>query len=286
MAGDINKIINGLTSIKPKFEKLAKNNDLISVIDDLNDIIDDAAQFGGVVAQTVPVSLKSQVDALTGIYNQLKSISKSAQEVVEQQLNTVDSIPIGQLRKKSLKSIADSEDDDESYYEEPRNSIGGIAPTQRESLAFDDDNAAKEYMKEHQSYSLSNFYKDAFKENKNIEKTKHGAFNFEDYRTTFAERADKILGSSLNEALSSKYDTSAINRIKEKAESYNEAIVNDDNLQLDESAPLEAFNWKKMAESSANSLSLAALATDSIIGVDDVGRFDIGDAAAEDMGYK
>ena len=38
MAGDINKIINGLTSIKPKFEKLAKNNDLISVIDDLNDI--------------------------------------------------------------------------------------------------------------------------------------------------------------------------------------------------------------------------------------------------------
>ena len=286
MAGDINKIINGLTSIKPKFEKLAKNNDLISVIDDLNDIIDDAAQFGGVVAQTVPVSLKSQVDALTGIYNQLKSISKSAQEVVEQQLNTVDSIPIGQLRKKSLKSIADSEDDDESYYEEPRNSSGGIAPTQRESLAFDDDNAAKEYMEEHQSYSLSNFYKDTFKENKNIEKTKHGVFNFEDYRTTFAERADKILGSSLNEALSSKYDTSAINRIKEKAESYNEAIVNDDNLQLDESAPLEAFNWKKMAESSANSLSLAALATDSIIGVDDVGRFDIGDAAAEDMGYK
>ena len=141
-------------------------------------------------------------------------------------------------------------------------------------------------MEEHQSYSLSNFYKDTFKENKNIEKTKHGAFNFEDYRTTFAERADKILGSSLNEALSSKYDTSAINRIKEKAESYNEAIVNDDNLQLDESAPLEAFNWKKMAESSANSLSLAALATDSIIGVDDVGRFDIGDAAAEDMGYK
>lgn len=284
MAGDINKIINGLTSIKPKFEKLAKNNDLISVIDDLNDIIDDAAQFGGVVAQTVPVSLKSQVEALTGIYNQLKSISKSAQEVVEQQLNTVDSIPIGQLRKKSLKSIADSEDD-ESYYEEPRNSIGGIAPTQRESLAFDDDNAAKDYMKEHQSYSLSNFYKDTFKENKNIEKTKHGAFNFEDYRTTFAEHADKVLGSSLNEAMSSRYDTSAINRIKERAESYNEAIINDDNLQLDESAPFETFNWKKMAESSANSLSLAALATDSIIGVDDVGRFDIGDAAAEDMGY-
>jgi hypothetical protein len=284
MAGDINKIINGLTSIKPKFEKLAKNNDLISVIDDLNDIIDDAAQFGGVVAQTVPVSLRSQVEALTGIYNQLKSISKSAQEVVEQQLNTVDSIPIGQLRKKSLKSIADSEDD-ESSYEEPRNSIGGIAPTQRESLAFDDDNAAKDYMKEHQSYSLSNFYKDTFKENKNIEKTKHGAFNFEDYRTTFAEHADKVLGSSLNEAMSSRYDNSAINRIKERAESYNEAIVNDDNLQLDESAPLEAFNWKKMAESSANSLSLAALATDSIIGVDDVGRFDIGDAAAEDMGY-
>jgi hypothetical protein len=284
MAGDINKIINGLTSIKPKFEKLAKNNDLISVIDDLNDIIDDAAQFGGVVAQTVPVSLRSQVEALTGIYNQLKSISKSAQEVVEQQLNTVDSIPIGQLRKKSLKSIADSEDD-ESSYEEPRNSIGGIAPTQRESLAFDDDNAAKDYMKEHQSYSLSNFYKDTFKENKNIEKTKHGAFNFEDYRTTFAEHADKVLGNSLNEAMSSRYDNSAINRIKERAESYNEAIVNDDNLQLDESAPLEAFNWKKMAESSANSLSLAALATDSIIGVDDVGRFDIGDAAAEDMGY-
>lgn len=284
MAGDINKIINGLTSIKPKFEKLAKNNDLISVIDDLNDIIDDAAQFGGVVAQTVPVSLRSQVEALTGIYNQLKSISKSAQEVVEQQLNTVDSIPIGQLRKKSLKSIADSEDD-ESYYEEPRNSIGGIAPTQRESLAFDDDNAVKDYMKEHQSYSLSNFYKDTFKENKNIEKTKHGAFNFEDYRTTFAEHADKVLGNSLNEAMSSRYDNSAINRIKERAESYNEAIVNDDNLQLDESAPLEAFNWKKMAESSANSLSLAALATDSIIGVDDVGRFDIGDAAAEDMGY-
>lgn len=284
MAGDINKIINGLTSIKPKFEKLAKNNDLISVIDDLNDIIDDAAQFGGVVAQTVPVSLRSQVEALTGIYNQLKSISKSAQEVVEQQLNTVDSIPIGQLRKKSLKSIADSEDD-ESYYEEPRNSIGGIAPTQRESLAFDDDNAAKDYMKEHQSYSLSNFYKDTFKENKNIEKTKHGAFNFEDYRTTFAEHADKVLGSSLNEAMSSRYDNSAINRIKERAESYNEAIVNDDNLQLDESAPLEAFNWKKMAESSANSLSLAALATDSIIGADDIGRFDIGDAAAEDMGY-
>lgn len=284
MAGDINKIINGLTSIKPKFEKLAKNNDLISVIDDLNDIIDDAAQFGGVVAQTVPVSLRSQVEALTGIYNQLKSISKSAQEVVEQQLNTVDSIPIGQLRKKSLKSIADSEDD-ESSYEEPRNSIGGIAPTQRESLAFDDDNAAKDYMKEHQSYSLSNFYKDTFKENKNIEKTKHGAFNFEDYRTTFAEHADKVLGNSLNEAMSSRYDTSAMNRIKERAESYNEAIVNDDNLQLDESAPLETFNWKKMAESSANSLSLAALATDSIIGVDDVGRFDIGDAAAEDMGY-
>jgi hypothetical protein len=41
-----------------------------------------------------------------------------------------------------------------------------------------------------------------------------------------------------------------------------------------------------MAESSANSLSLAALATDSIIGVDDVGWFDVGDAAAEDMGYK
>lgn len=285
MAGDINKIINGLTSIKPKFEKLTKNNDLISVIDDLNDIIDDAAQFGGVVAQTVPVSLRSQVEALTGIYNQLKSISKSAQEVVEQQLNTVDSIPIGQLRKKSLKSIADSEDD-ESSFEEPRNSIGGIAPTQRESLAFDDDNAAKDYMKEHQSYSLSNFYKDAFKENKNIEKTKHGAFNFEDYRTTFAEHADKVLGSSLNEAMSSRYDTSAMNRIKERAESYNEAIVNDDNLQLDESAPLEAFNWKKMAESSANSLSLAALATDSIIGVDDIGRFDVGDAAAEDMGYK
>lgn len=284
MAGDINKIINGLTSIKPKFEKLAKNNDLISVIDDLNDIIDDAAQFGGVVAQTVPVSLRSQVEALTGIYNQLKSISKSAQEVVEQQLNTVDSIPIGQLRKKSLKSIADSEDD-ESSFEEPRNSIGGIAPTQRESLAFDDDNAAKDYMKEHQSYSLSNFYKDTFKENKNIEKTKHGAFNFEDYRTTFAEHADKVLGNSLNEAMSSRYDTSAMNRIKERAESYNEAIVNDDNLQLDESAPLETFNWKKMAESSANSLSLAALATDSIIGVDDVGRFDIGDAAAEDMGY-
>lgn len=285
MAGDINKIINGLTSIKPKFEKLAKNNDLISVIDDLNDIIDDAAQFGGVVAQTVPVSLRSQVEALTGIYNQLKSISKSAQEVVEQQLNTVDSIPIGQLRKKSLKSIADSEDDEISF-EEPRNSIGGIAPTQRESLAFDDDNAAKDYMKEHQNYSLSNFYKDAFKENKNIEKTKHGAFNFEDYRTTFAEHADKVLGSSLNEAMSSRYDTSAMNRIKERAESYNEAIVNDDNLQLDESAPLEAFNWKKMAESSANSLSLAALATDSIIGVDDIGRFDVGDAAAEDMGYK
>jgi len=284
MAGDINKIINGLTSIKPKFEKLAKNNDLISVIDDLNDIIDDAAQFGGVVAQTVPVSLRSQVEALTGIYNQLKSISKSAQEVVEQQLNTVDSIPIGQLRKKSLKSIADSEDD-ESYYEEPRNSIGGIAPTQRESLAFDDDNAAKDYMKEHQSYSLPNFYKDTFKENKNIEKTKHGAFNFEDYRTIFAEHADKVLGSSLNETMSSRYDTSAINRIKERAESYNEAIINDDNLQLDESAPLETFNWKKMAESSANSLSLAALATDSIIGVDDVGRFDIGDAAAEDMRY-
>ena len=249
-------------------------------------MIDEGAQFGGGVAQTNPDSLKRQVDALTGIQNELKSNSRAAQEVVEQQLNTVDSIPIGQLRKKSLKSIADSEDDDESYYEEPRNSIGGIAPTQRESLAFDDDNAAKEYMEEHQSYSLSNFYKDTFKENKNIEKTKHGAFNFEDYRTTFAERADKILGSSLNEALSSKYDTSAINRIKEKAESYNEAIVNDDNLQLDESAPLEAFNWKKMAESSANSLSLAALATDSIIGVDDVGRFDIGDAAAEDMGYK
>lgn len=284
MAGDINKIINGLTSIKPKFEKLAKNNDLISVIDDLNDIIDDAAQFGGVVAQTVPVSLRSQVEALTGIYNQLKSISKSAQEVVEQQLNTVDSIPIGQLRKKSLKSIADSED--ENSFEEPRNSIGGIAPTQRESLDFDDDNAAKEYMEEHQSYSLSNFYKDTFKENKNIEKTKHGAFNFEDYRTTFAEHADKVLGNSLNEAMSSRYDTSTINRIKERAESYNEAIVNDDNLQLDESAPLEAFNWKKMAESSANSLSLAALATDSIIGVDDIGRFDVGDAAAEDMGYK
>lgn len=284
MAGDINKIINGLTSIKPKFEKLAKNNDLISVIDDLNDIIDDAAQFGGVVAQTVPVSLRSQVEALTGIYNQLKSISKSAQEVVEQQLNTVDSIPIGQLRKKSLKSIADSED--ENSFEEPRNSIGGIAPTQRESLDFDDDNAAKEYMEEHQSYSLSNFYKDTFKENKNIEKTKHGAFNFEDYRTTFAEHADKVLGNSLNEAMSSRYDTSAMNRIKERAESYNEAIVNDDNLQLDESAPLEAFNWKKMAESSANSLSLAALATDSIIGVDDIGRFDVGDAAAEDMGYK
>lgn len=283
MAGDINKIINGLTSIKPKFEKLAKNNDLISVIDDLNDIIDDAAQFGGVVAQTVPVSLKSQVDALTGIYNQLKSISKSAQEVVEQQLNTVDSIPIGQLRKKSLKSIADTEDD--ASYEEPQNSIGGITPTQRESLAFDDENAAKEYMAEHNNYSLSNFFKENFKENKNIEQSKHGAFNFEDYRTTFAEHADKVLGSSLNEAMSSRYDTSAMNRIKERAESYNEAIVNDDNLQLDESAPLEAFNWKKMAESSANSLSLAALATDSIVGVDDVGRFDIGDAAAEDMGY-
>lgn len=283
MAGDINKIINGLTSIKPKFEKLAKNNDLISVIDDLNDIIDDAAQFGGVVAQTVPVSLKSQVDALTGIYNQLKSISKSAQEVVEQQLNTVDSIPIGQLRKKSLKSIADTEDD--ISYEEPQNSIGGITPTQRESLAFDDENAAKEYMAEHNNYSLSNFFKENFKENKNIEQSKHGAFNFEDYRTTFAEHADKVLGNSLNEAMSSKYDTSAMNRIKERAESYNEAIVNDDNLQLDESAPLEAFNWKKMAESSANSLSLAALATDSIVGVDDVGRFDIGDAAAEDMGY-
>lgn len=280
MAGDINKIINGLTTIKPKFEKLAKNNDLISIIDDLNDIIDDAASFGGVVAQTVPVSLKSQVDALTGIYNQLKSISKSAQDVVEQQLNTVDSIPIGQLRKKSLKSIADTEEDEEA----PQNLIGGIAPTQRESLEFDDDNAASEYMKEHQSYSLSNFFKDNFKENKNIEQSKHGAFNFDDVRDVFAERADKVLGNSISEAMDTRYDTQSMRRISEKAESYNEAIVNDDNLQLDESAPLESFNWRKMAESSANSLSLAALSSDSIVDVNDVGRYNIGDAAGEDMG--
>jgi len=280
MAGDINKIINGLTSIKPKFEKLAKNNDLISIIDDLNDIIDDAASFGGVVAQTVPVSLKSQVDALTGIYNQLKSISKSAQDVVEQQLNTVDSIPIGQLRKKSLKSIADTEEDEDT----PQNSIGGIAPTQRESLEFDDDNAASEYMKEHQSYSLSNFFKDNFRENKNIEQSKHGAFNFDDVRDVFAERADKVLGNSISEAMDTRYDTQSMRRISEKAESYNEAIVNDDNLQLDESAPLESFNWRKMAESSANSLSLAALSSDSIVDVNDVGRYNIGDAAGEDMG--
>ena len=284
MAGDINKIINGLTTIKPKFEKLAKNNDLISIIDDLNDIIDDAASFGGVVAQTVPVSLKSQVDALTGIYNQLKSISKSAQDVVEQQLNTVDSIPIGQLRKKSLKSIADTEEDEDAGYEAPQNSIGGIAPTQRESLEFDDDNAASEYMKEHQSYSLSNFFKDNFRENKEIEQSKHGAFNFNDVRDVFAERADKVLGNSISEAMDTRYDTQSMRRISEKAESYNEAIVNDDNLQLDESAPLESFNWRKMAESSANSLSLAALSSDSIVDVNDVGRYNIGDAAGEDMG--
>ena len=284
MAGDINKIINGLTTIKPKFEKLAKNNDLISIIDDLNDIIDDAASFGGVVAQTVPVSLKSQVDALTGIYNQLKSISKSAQDVVEQQLNTVDSIPIGQLRKKSLKSIADTEEDEDAGYEAPQNSIGGIAPTQRESLEFDDDNAASEYMKEHQSYSLSNFFKDNFRENKDIEQSKHGAFNFNDVRDVFAERADKVLGNSISEAMDTRYDTQSMRRISEKAESYNEAIVNDDNLQLDESAPLESFNWRKMAESSANSLSLAALSSDSIVDVNDVGRYNIGDAAGEDMG--
>lgn len=283
MAGDINKIINGLSSIKPKFEKLAKNNDLISIIDDLNDIIDDAASFGGVVAQTVPVSLKGQVDALTAIYNQLKSISKSAQDVVEQQLDMVDSIPIGQLRKKSLKSIADEEGDSEGPA--PQNSIGGIAPSQRESLAFDEDDAAEKYMEENRDYSLSNFFKDNFRENKKIEKTKHGAFNFDDVREVFAERAEKTLGHSVENALNERYDTSSMKRIKERANSYNEAIVNDDNLQLDESAPLEAFNWKKMAESSANSLSLAALSTDSICGLDDVGRYNIGDAAAEDMGY-
>ena len=33
MAGDINKIINGLTSFKPKFEKLAKNNGLNVSVD-------------------------------------------------------------------------------------------------------------------------------------------------------------------------------------------------------------------------------------------------------------
>ena len=176
-------------------------------------------------------------------------------------------------------------------FKEELDAILELTPTNKRVLLFsatlpiEVEKIAKDYMKEHQSYSLSNFYKDTFKENKDIEKTKHGAFNFEDYRTTFAEHADKVLGNSLNEAMSSRYDNSALNRIKERAESYNEAIVNDDNLQLDESAPLEAFNWKKMAESSANSLSLAALATDSIIGVDDVGRFDIGDAAAEDMGY-
>lgn len=283
MASDINKIINGLSSIKPKFEKLAKNNDLISIIDDLNDIIDDAASFGGVVAQTVPVSLKSQVDALTGIYNQLKALSKSAQDVVEQQLDMVDSIPIGQLRKKSLKSIADEEGDDDAGIP-PQNSIGGIAPSQRESLAFDDDNAASKYMEENQSYSLSNFFKDNFRENKNIEKTKHGAFNFDDVRDVFAERASQ-LGNGLDKVMETRYDTSSMKRITERANSYNEAIINDDNLQLDESAPATGFDWRRMAESSANSLSLAALSTDSICGLDDVGRYNIGDAAAEDMGY-
>lgn len=269
MAQEINSIINSLTSMKPKIEKLAKNNELINIIDDLNDLIADAESFGGVIKQLVPVQLKAQVDALTGVYNQLKTISKSASSAVDNIIDNVDNIPIGQLRKKSMKSIADEGQEEEYGADDyidttPNTSMGAQSAIRRESN------------------SLSDYYKTTFKENRAMKSS--AKFSWDNIRADF-EETDNDLGA-LGKAIKENKNFAPADQLgdifkhlSETAENAAQDAVDDDFMEFDESEIVDgatafteseepknapSFNWRKMAESAGADMLRGIMESKSI----------------------
>lgn len=270
MAQEINSIINSLTSMKPKIEKLAKNNELINIIDDLNDLIADAESFGGVIKQLVPVQLKAQVDALTGVYNQLKTISKSASTAVDNIIDNVDNIPIGQLRKKSMKSIADEGQEDygvDDYIDTTPNTAIGAQSAIR-----------------HESTSLSDYYKSNFRENRAMKSS--AKFSWDNIRADFEETNNDLgaLGKVIKENKSfAPVDQlgDIFKHLSETAENAAQDAVDDDFMEFDESEIVDGatafteseespkatsgFNWKKMAESAGADMLRGIMESNSLM---------------------
>lgn len=269
MAQEINSIINSLTSMKPKIEKLAKNNELINIIDDLNDLIADAESFGGVIKQLVPVQLKAQVDALTGVYNQLKTISKSASTAVDNIIDNVDNIPIGQLRKKSMKSIADEGQEDEGYGDD-------IDTTPNTAMGAQSAIGARR-----ESNTLSDYYKSNFKENKSMKSA--GKFSWANIKSDFEETDNDLgaLGKAIRENknfapadqlgdifkhLSETAENAAMDAINDDAFEYTDGATAFTENMEDEAprATGAGFDWKKMAESAGADMLRGIMEAQSI----------------------
>ena len=261
MAQDFKSVITRLNGLKPKIEKIAKNNELIAVIDEIGEIIDDASGTGA-IGQIVPVRLKAQYDKLEQMRKQLKQAAEAASQAIEQIADDVCNIPVGQLIKKPLKSVAEEEDDN-SYSDyidtTPNTSNGPQSAIRNESLAFEDREALhEEYMRENApSTTLSDYFKEQFKENKKMKSM--SGFSFDNIKSDFTSKS-KDLGGALKFTESHSYapanDMSDIfARLNENADANAQTYVDDEAMEFEESAPVGmeaqggAFDWRRMAES-------------------------------------
>jgi hypothetical protein len=262
MAQDFKSVITRLNGLKPKIEKIAKNNDLISVIDEIGEIIDDASGTGA-IGQIVPVRLKAQYDTLEAIRKQLKQTAEAASKAIEQIADDVCNIPVGQLIKKPLKSVAEDEDDNEyaNYIDTtPDTSHGAQSAIRNEStsLAFDDkETLHEEYVKSQPSTNLHDYFKEQFKENKKMKSA--SGFSFDNIKSDFSSRANE-LGKISQLSESGRYapanDMSDIfAKLNENVDNDNQSYVDDEAMEFEESSPIGmdtaggTYDWRRMAES-------------------------------------
>lgn len=296
MAQDFKSVITRLNGLKPKIEKIAKNNDLISIIDEIGEIIDDASGSGA-IGQIVPVRLKAQYDALENARKQLKQIADSASKAIEQIADDVCNIPVGQLIKKPLKSVADEEDAQDSYSDyidtTPNTSAGAQSAIRRESnsLDFEDAEALHEaYAASHQhSTNLKDYFKEQFKENKKLRNP--GGFSFDNIRESFDARSKELGGVyklSENKSYAPANDMSKIfAKLNENADANSQVVVDDDAMMFEESAPIGmeaqggAFDWRRMAETAGADMMRNILESKTVSNGASGFLGEVGDAVAE-----
>lgn len=102
MAQDINRILDSLSDYATDALDVANDKDLATLIDKLDDLADQSAVFGGEIARVLPTRIRTQVEALKNLFAQVQSVAKSANAELNNLVDFVDTIPVGQLRKKGL----------------------------------------------------------------------------------------------------------------------------------------------------------------------------------------
>lgn len=102
MAQDINRILDSLSDYATDALDVSNNKELATLIDKLDDLADQSAVFGGEISRVLPTRIRAQVEALKSLFTQVQSVAKSANAELNNLVDFVDTIPVGQLRKKGL----------------------------------------------------------------------------------------------------------------------------------------------------------------------------------------